>query len=424
MAGIAPGRTAYGEQYHRAAITLAAMTGNIGVLGGSAAGKAWSIMNLLRVGPGLRVPPNPVDTETPPPRDKLPNRSSGYVYGHGVINVFRVADAVLKGKAGGYPADYKLIYLSNSNIVNQWPNSNKVAQALRKLEFVVVEEQFVTATARFADILLPTCTFLERNEVTTGAFPLFYGYRHKVVDPLGESKSPLQIANELAARLGLRDYNDKTEEDLLREVMQGSEVSDFESFKKRAVVKVFLPGPYIPLKREIEDPEKHPFRTPSGKIEIYSQLLANMQNSKLPPIPKYIEPWESLSDPLAARYPLQLITTHFKRRAHTQFDNLPWLRELERQAIKINPVDAEARGIKDGDLVMVFNDRGRMIISAKVTERIMPGVVDIPQGAWYNPDKDGTDRGGCANVLTRDEPSPGGALPSNTALVQVVKYQD
>lgn len=423
MAGIAPGRTAYGEQYHRAAITLAAMTGNIGVPGGSAAGKAWSIMNLLRVGSGLRIPPNPVDAETPPPKDKLPNRSTGYVYGHGTVNIFRLTDAILKGKAGGYPADYKLIYLSNSNIVNQWPNSNKVAEALKKLEFVVVEEQFITATAKFADILLPTCTFLERNEVVTGAYPLFYGYRRKIIEPLYESKSPLQIANELAARLGLENYNDKSEEELLTQILQNSDIPDLDSFKKQGIFKVALPKPYIALSKEIENPESHPFPTPSGKIEIYSQLVANMKNPKIPPIPKYIETWESLNDPLARKYPLQLITTHFKRRAHSQFENIPWLRELEPHTIKINPVDAQTRGIKDGDLVMVFNDRGKMVIPAKVTERIMPGVVDIPQGAWYNPDENGIDRGGCANVLTKDEPSPGGALPSNTALVEVVKYQ-
>lgn len=146
-----------------------------------------------------------------------------------------------------------------------------------------------------------------------------------------------------------------------------------------------------------------------------------MKNPMLPPIPKYIETWESGNDPLAKKYPLQLITTHFKRRAHSQFDNIPWLRELEIQAISINSADAQARGIQDGDKVRVFNDRGEMIIPAKVTERIMPGVVDIPQGAWYDPDQKGVDRGGCANILTKDDVSPGEAFPSNTCLVQVEK---
>jgi len=89
----------------------------------------------------------------------------------------------------------------------------------------------------------------------------------------------------------------------------------------------------------------------------------------------------------------------------------------------MNSADAEARGIKDGDMVRVFNDRGEMVIPARVTERIMPGVVDIPQGAWYDPDEHGFDRGGCANILTKDVISPGGAFSSNTALVQVKKIK-
>jgi anaerobic dimethyl sulfoxide reductase subunit A len=420
LAGIAPGRTAYGEQYHRAAITLAAMTGNIGIHGGDAAGRAWCPLDLFKMGVGMRIPRNPVDAGAPPPKDKLPSRTS-HMRGHGRINTFKLTDAILKGKAGGYPADYKLLYLSNNNILNQWPNTNRIIQALNKLEFIVVEEQFMTPTAKFADILLPTATFLEKNDIATGAMPLFYGYRNKVIEPLYESKSQLEIANELAARLGLADYNDKSEEEWVRQIVQGSDIPDYDDFKKRGIFRIQLPQPHVAFEKEINDPANNPFPTPSGKIEIYSQQLAGMKNPKIPPIPKYIETWESLNDPLASKYPLQLITTHFKRRAHTQFDNIPWLRELEPQAIKINTIDAQARGIKDGNMVRVFNDRGKMIIRAKVTERIMPGVVDLPQGAWYTPDENGVDRGGCANILTRDEPSPGRALPSNTALVQVQK---
>jgi anaerobic dimethyl sulfoxide reductase subunit A len=172
---------------------------------------------------------------------------------------------------------------------------------------------------------------------------------------------------------------------------------------------------------QIEDPEHHPFLTPSGKIEIYCQRLADMNHPEIPPIPKYIVHWEGRQDPLAQKYPLQMITSHFRRRTHTQFESLPWLQELQPQAVSMNPVDAKIRGIQDGDLVRLFNDRGEVIIPAKVTERIMPGVVDLPQGAWYRPDRDGVDRGGCANVLTRDRRSPGGAVCHNTGLVQVEK---
>jgi len=311
--------------------------------------------------------------------------------------------------------------VTHNNPVNQLGNTNKMVQALRKLEFIVVAEQVMTATARFADILVPVSTFMERNDIVTGGLAPFYGYVNKVIEPLYESKSPLEICCELATRLGISVYSSKTEEEWLRELVKGSYVSDYDTFKKKAVYRLKFPEPRVAFKEQIEDPRNNPFPTPSGKIEIYSQRLADMNNPEIPPIPKYIEPWEGRNDPLSAKYPLQLITTRFKRRAHTQFDSVPWLRELLPQAISINPIDAKARGISEGDEVRVFNDRGEVIVPVIVTERIMPGVVDLPQGAWYRPDERGVDRGGCANVLTKDAGSPGGAACDNTCLVQVQK---
>ena len=116
-----------------------------------------------------------------------------------------------------------------------------------------------------------------------------------------------------------------------------------------------------------------------------------------------------------------MVGKHAKRRANAQFDTVPWLRELIPDAILMNPGDARVRSIQDGELVRVFNDRGEMLIPAKTTERLRPGVAVLPAGAWYSPDEKGVDRGGCANVLTRDEPSPGGAFAYNTALVQIEK---
>jgi anaerobic dimethyl sulfoxide reductase subunit A len=134
-----------------------------------------------------------------------------------------------------------------------------------------------------------------------------------------------------------------------------------------------------------------------------------------------VEGWEGLNDPLAEKYPLLLITTHFRRRALSQFENVPWVRETERQIVLLSSPDAAARGIAEGDTVRVFNDRGVLELPVRVTERIMPGVVDVPHGAWFDPGEDGVDRGGCANVLTKDTYSPGGSFPYNTNLVQVEK---
>ncbi len=424
MAGIGPGRTAYGEQYHRAAATLAAMTGNIGIHGGSAGVSVMAVFPLTKLGFGMPIPPNPVES-------KAPHRKHALQWGRfslqraGQIHVTQMADAILKGKAGGYPADYKLLYMVNTNYPNQYMNINKSVEALKSesLEFIVVFEQFMTASAKFADVVLPVNTCLERNDIRSDRLMEdFYGFMAKAVDSIGESKSQLEICTALAAKMGIPHYSDKPEDQWLREIAGGSpHISNYEAFKQAGCYKVKGEAPYVAFKQQIKDPKNNPFPTPSGKIEIYSQQLADMNDPLIPPVPKYIETWEGVNDPLAQKYPLQLITTHFWRRAHSQYDNIPWLREIESQRVFLNSHDADDRGIKDGHMVRVFNDRGVMLLPAKVTERIMPGVVDVPQGAWYDPDEQGVDRGGSANVLTRDKGSPGGATPTNTTLVQVEK---
>jgi len=432
ISGICPGRTAFGEQFHRATSTLAAMTGNIGNHGGNPAARSLGDQHPFNFYPfkiGKPMPwggENPVDKEAPTREIALRNYKMAGVpvpRSYARVHGAKLADAILKGRSGGYHADYKLLFVINANPVNQFSGVNKWIKALDKLEFMVVMEQFMTATARFADIILPTCTLLERNDIIAGGATPFYGFLKKVIEPLYETKSQLQIATELADRLGISDYCTMTEDELLRNAImaEGSPVTDWETFKKKAIYRVGLAEPYVAFKEQIEDPENNPFPTPSGKIEIYSQELADMNNPLLPPIPKWFSPQEGPDDPLVVKYPLQLITSRFMRRSHTQFDTIPWLRELEENQVTINADDAEARGISDGDMVRVFSNWGEIIISAKVTERIMPGVVDVPQGAWFKPDENGVDRGGCPNVLERDEYSPCGSFIWSSALVQVEK---
>ena len=309
------------------------------------------------------------------------------------------------------------------DFLNSAPNVNKGVRALKKVEFMVCQDQFMTPTAKFADILLPVNTLMERNEIAPPWLGApYYIYLNKAIDSLYESRSDLEICNELSRRLGLAEsYNaDRTEEEWLRMFTESrDDTPDYETFKRQGCHKIHLPEPIIALKKQIEDPENNPFPTLSGKIEIYCEHMAEWNDPMFPPIPRYIETWESYNDPLARKYPLQLITPHPRRRTHSTLEKVPWLWELERQEIWINPVDADARGIRDGDKVLVFNDRGKVLIPAKVTRRIMPGVVSLYEGAWYDPDENGVDRGGSANVLTNDVPSPGGASPMNTALVEV-----
>ena len=419
-----PARSAMGEQYNRCAMTLCAMTGNVGRNGGSAGGGLMGIpighMFFAPSVPGLK---NPAEKGGPSLRGSLDLRLRLVKR----IHVNKIFDAILTGKAGGYPADIKFAWFFGNNWLNQLGNSNKAANALKKLDFLVVSELFMTPTAKYADILLPVTSVAEKNDLTRPwpSGPYFTAV-NRAIEPMGECKSDFEIVCELADRLGFEDFNPHTEAEWLRQFVEdhpenAEHIKDYEKFRADAIQRVRLPEPIVAFKAQIEDPENNPFPTPSGKIEIYSQRTADLNNPLCPPIPKYMSTPEDRNDPLIDKYPLQLLTPHPRNRVHSEMYKVEWLREIEPHRAWINPVDAKARGIQDGDEVYVFNDRGKLAITAWITERIMPGVVSIFEGAWYDPDKEGVDRGGCANTLTNDAYSGGGACLMNTVLVQVAK---
>ncbi|MFQ5850126.1 MAG: molybdopterin-dependent oxidoreductase [Candidatus Binatia bacterium] len=400
MAGWAMQRTAYGEQAFRASTTLAAMTGNVGTPGGSAGGH-------YELGPRY-----------PDPFGKLP---AGPNPTGKTIPVNKWAEAILLGKAGGYPSDIKMFYIAGRNVLNQVPTVGKGIAALKKLEFIVVHEQFMSPTARYADILLPVTTFFEREDICIT--PRYAIYMNQVIEPPYECRSDLAILTELAQRLGIEGYNDKTEEEWLRSFVPASAIADFDAFKAKGVHHFRAEHPLVAFEEQIRDPDRHPFLTPSGRIEIYSQRLADLnQPETIPAIPKYIEPWEGRRDLLAREFPLQLVTPHPRQFVHSSFTNVPWLQELETQRLWVNPVDAEARGVKTGKEVRVFNRRGVLVAPALVTERVMPGVVSLYEGAWLSLDASGVDRGGSVNILTRDEDTLlGDGATTHSCLVQVEK---
>lgn len=442
IAGWGPARTSFGEQYSRAANVLCAITGNIGINGGYASGFMRAYYSRERVVPGRkktrdsstikekpkkpRLQDNPVDFGALPRKDALYKLKGGTNPANTRIHYNDYYEAILQGKKGGYPADIKMAYIAGTNRLNQFSNVNKGIKALKSLEFIVIHEQFMTPTAKFADIILPVNTFMERNDATVPWLGSpYYIYLNKAIDSLYESKSDLEICRELLKKMGIKSsLLDLPEDQLLRLfIAPRNDIKSYNKLKRDGNYKVKVEEPFVAFKDQIEDPENNPFPTLSGKIEIYCDHIAEKEDPLMPPIPKYLSHDEHYDSPKAKKYPLQLITPHNKRRTHSTLNMIPWLKEIEPHMVWINPVDAEERNIKEGDLVDVYNDKGRIRIPAKVTERVMPKVVVVYQGSWYNPNKEGVDLGGCANVLTNDTHSLGGAFPVNSNLVQVELYE-
>jgi anaerobic dimethyl sulfoxide reductase subunit A len=257
----------------------------------------------------------------------------------------------------------------------------------------------------------------------------------KVVEPPFETKSDYRICAELAERFGVFDaYTDggKDEKDWVQwiideyyRVRRFPEMPVFRllSASNEGVYVKKVGRPIVAFEDFRKDPAANPLKTPSGKVEIFSPRLHAMNNdAEIPAVPKYIQEWESPFGPEAKKFPLQAMGHHYMPRVHSTHNNNPWTMEAFPQVAFINPADAAARDLKSGDMVKVWNDRGIVMIPCRVTKKIMPGVVDIPQGAWYKPDSEGIDRGGCINTLTSEKWTPlAKGNPQHTIMVQVEK---
>jgi anaerobic dimethyl sulfoxide reductase subunit A len=420
LQGLGPQRHAHGEQSVRAGIVLACMTGNLGILGGGWGGGEGGRVLGLGVGE-LPTGVNPVKARIP---------------------VFMWTDVIVRGRAmtaddgvkdGPLASNIKFIFnLASNTLVNQHADIHRTIEILQNemlVECIVVSDQFMTPSARFADILLPADNSLERSDI---GFPWsgekYVVFGNKVVEPPGECRNEYSWLAQIAQKLGVGEKftEGKTREDWLKQIVAeaGKATPGFPAYEDLKMEGVYRepPQPYVAFEREINDPAGHPFNTPSGKIEIFSKTLYDMHKPDITGIPTYIPAWEGPEDALIRKYPLQCIGPHYKRRTHSTFDENAWMEEADPQVMWISPQDAGTRGIVDGAKVRAFNDRGALIIRAHITKRVRPGVVAIPQGAWYTPDSSGVCQRGCINILTSQRPTPlahGNA--QHTILVEVQK---
>lgn len=429
--GWGPQRHANGEIATRAISMLAILTGNVGINGGNSGAREGSYSL-----PFVRMPTleNPIQTS---------------------ISMFMWTDAIERGpemtalRDGVRGKDkldvpIKMIWNYAGNcLINQHSEINRTHEILqddKKCELIVVIDCHMTSSAKYADILLPDCTASEQMDFALDAScgnMSYVIFNDQVIKPRFECKTIYEMTSELAKRLGVEQQftEGRTQEEWMRHLYAQSreaipELPTFEEFRKQGIFKKRDPqGHHVAYKAFREDPQANPLTTPSGKIEIYSQALADIAATwELPffndtaTTEIYTPGFESYQDPLNKQYPLQLTGFHYKSRVHSTYGNVDVLKAACRQEMWINPLDAQKRGIHNGDKVRIFNDRGEVHIEAKVTPRMMPGVVALGEGAWYDPDAKRVDKGGCINVLTTQRPSPlAKGNPSHTNLVQVEK---
>lgn len=440
--GYGPQRHACGEQIARGGIMLACLTGNVGVSGGWASGAADCNRHKT---PAFPQPKNPYGRKIP-----VFLWTEAVVRGHEMTELDGVtADggnwgggAVSGGTGDSHSprlsSDIKMILnLAGNCLINQHSDINRTSQILKdtsKCEFIVCSDIFMTASAKYADILLPGVSMFECSNITMPwQYGDFLGFGNQVTEPLYECRFEYDWLCEVAEKIGLgQEFSlGRTGEQWLEAIYEElreteRELPEYETFKEAGIYRYKKNPHVVAFEKERKDPKTYPFPTESGKIEIFSEKVYRTRYKEyFPAIPRYVEPPEGAGDRLAQKYPLQLIGWHTKRRCHSIHDNNRSMEKLDPQMLWMHPEDAQARGLKDGDMAFVWNDRGRMKVPVKVTDRIMAGVTALSQGAWYRPDKDGTDLGGSINVLTSQKPTPyARGNPQHTNLVEVKKAED
>jgi biotin/methionine sulfoxide reductase len=428
-------RAEFGEQPYWMLVVLASLLGQIGLPGGGF-GFGYGAEG------GMGNPRRPV----PVPVMQAGRNPTGLR-----IPVARIADMLLEpgktidfnGERITYP-DVKLIYWAGGNPFHHHQDLNRLVEAWRRPDTVIVHEPWWTSTARHADIVLPATTSLERNDVTASSRDRFILAMHKAIEPLGEARNDFDIFSGLAGRLGFRETftEDRGEMDWLRHIYDvcrqqaaqfDAELPDFEDFWERGHMEFPVPDkPYVLFEEFRTNPASYPLRTPSGRIEIFSEKIASFGYDDCPGHPVWLEPREWLGAEKAVDFPLHLISNQPSTRLHGQMDISGLSRSTKlqgREPVWIHPAAAATRGIADGDIVRLFNERGACLAGAIVSEDVRSGVVRMQTGAWYDPLEPGKtgslDRHGNPNVLTQDRGTSklGQGPIAESVLVEVERWE-
>lgn len=441
-------RQQHGEQPYWMLAVLAAMIGKIGLPGGGVSyGHHYSGIGVPST--GLAAPgsfPRNLDPGEKPVWDN--DNFNGY---SPVIPVARWIDSILEpGKKIQFNGtevilpEIKMMVFSGCNPWHHQQQKNRMKEAFRKLETVVTIDFTWNATCRFSDIVLPACTQWERNDID-----LYGSYSqrgilamHKVIEPLFESKNDFQIFSDFTKLYGRnKEYTrGMNEEQWIKMLYEGAraenagkfDLPEFDVFWKEGFFDAGLGKPWVRHAEFREDPELHALGTPSGLIEISSRKIGRYGYKHCQSYPMWFEKEErSHGGPGSDKFPFWLQSCHPNKRLHSQMCDSTEFRETYtvkgREPIYINPEDAKKKGIVDGDLVRVYNDRGQLIAGAVLSTKFPPGVVRIYEGAWYAPVDaaiGSIDTYGDPNTLTIDIGTSelAQAVSANTCIVEFEKF--
>lgn len=419
-------RAAHGEQPFWMTFTLAAMLGQIGLPGGGF-GVGYGAMNSVghdnvrfKFG-AFPQGENPVSTFIPVARiaDMLLNPGGAFTY---------------NGKTYAYP-DIRLVYWAGGNPFHHHQDLNRLLKAWEKPETIIVNEPYWTPTAKLADIVLPVTTSLERNDIAASGGEDFVVAMKKVEEPHGEACNDFDIFAALTARLGVDFSEGLDEAGWLRRLYETSRengaekgviMPGFDEFWETGLYDLAPAArPVVMLEDFRAAPDVHPLPTPSGKIEIFSETIAGFGLDDCTGHPAWFEPTEWLGADKGAGRHLHLVSDQPVRRLHSQLDASPHSvagKVRGREPVYINPADAKVCDVSNGDLVEIFNSRGRLISAAIVSDVVMPGVLRLSTGAWFDIDREaGLERHGNPNAVTLDAPasSLSQGCSAQTCLVEI-----